>query len=240
MASNPFEPDVLGGNGPAGVRKAGVKAVRPRDAATLIMVRRDGPKPRLLMGRRHGGHDFMPDKWVFPGGRIDRSDFLAPSASELDKKVAAKLALTAPERRVRALALTAVRETFEETGLLLAKAAPPRPGVGPWREFLGQGALPDLAAMDFVARAVTPPMVSKRFDARFFMAEADRLISLERQADCGELDEIAWVDLDEALALDLPSVTRFVVREIEARLTNPDRPIPSMKWLRGRTLLEHL
>ena len=114
------------------MREKGAKLVRPRDAATLIIVRRDAKKPRLLMGRRHGGHDFMPDKWVFPGGRIDRSDFRAPYATDLRPEVAARLAKTAPVHRARALALTAVRETFEEAGLLLAKAAPPRAGAGPF------------------------------------------------------------------------------------------------------------
>ena len=114
-----------------GVRPKGTKAVRPRHAATLIVLRRDGPKPRVLMGRRHGGHDFMPDKWVFPGGRIDRADFRAPFATDLRPEVAARLARTAPPVRVRALALAAVRETFEEVGLLLARPAPPRAGTGP-------------------------------------------------------------------------------------------------------------
>jgi 8-oxo-dGTP pyrophosphatase MutT (NUDIX family) len=214
-------------------RKPGTRAVRPRDAATLIILRRDSAKLRVLMGRRHGGHDFMPDKWVFPGGRIDRSDYRAPFATDLRPDVAASLDAHAPRARARALALTAVRETFEETGLLLAKRAPERPGVGPWREFLEQGALPDLAALDFIARAITPPMSPKRFDARFFMAEAEHLMSLERQADCGELDEIAWLDWDEALALDLPSVTRFVLREIPQRLADPTRPAPYLRMQRG-------
>ena len=108
------------------MRSSGAKLVRPRDAATLIIVRRDAAKPRLLMGRRHGGHDFMPDKWVFPGGRIDRSDFRAPYASDLRPEILARLEKTAPQARCRALALTAVRETFEEAGLLLARAASPR------------------------------------------------------------------------------------------------------------------
>src|SRR5277367_4052992 len=137
------------------------RAVRPRDAATLIVLRRDGPQPRVLMGRRHGGHDFMPDKWVFPGGRIDPSDFRPPVAAELRPEVAARLAKTAPARRVRALGLTAIRETFEEAGLLLAQPGTPRPGAGPWRQFLEQGALPDLSALDFIARAITPPSVPK-------------------------------------------------------------------------------
>ena len=221
-------------------RDKGVKLVRPRDAATLIIVRRDGARPRLLMGRRHAGHDFMPDKWVFPGGRIDRADFRAPAASELRPQVLARLERTGPARRMRALALTAVRETFEETGLLLARPAPARPSAGPWRAFLEQGVAADLAALDFVARAITPPYRPKRFDARFFMAEAEALVSLERQADCGELDEIAWVSLDETLKLDLPAITRFVVLEVAQRLTHPDRPAPYIRFANGARRLDYL
>ncbi len=222
------------------MRAKGAKLVKPRDAATLIIVRRDAAKPRLLMGHRGSGHDFMPDKWVFPGGRIDRGDFHAPVASELRPDVAARLNKTGPAHRVRALALTAIRETFEEAGLLLAKPAPVRPAAGPWREFIEIGAAPDLAALDFIARAITPPYRPKRFDARFFMANAESLLSLERRPDCGELDEIAWVDLDEALALDLPNVTRFVVHELAQRLEDPSRPAPYMRFLRGARHLTHL
>lgn len=216
------------------------RAVRPRDAATLIILRRDGPKPRVLMGRRHGGHDFMPDKWVFPGGRIDPSDFRAPVAAELRPEVAERLSTAAPPKRARALALAAIRETFEETGLLLAKPGRYRPIAGPWRQFVEQGALPDLSAIDFIARAVTPPMVPKRYDARFFMAEAESLISLERQPDCGELTEIAWLELDEALGLDLPTVTGFVLREIPQRLRDPHRPLPYLRMRRGQRTMEGL
>ena len=217
------------------------RPVRPRDAATLIVIDHAGDgEPRVLMGRRNSGHDFMPGKWVFPGGRIDRSDFRAPFASALKPDVAARLEQTAPTSRARALALAAIRETFEETGLLLAKAAPARIAAGPWREFLAFGALPDLAALDFVARAVTPAMSPKRFDARFFMASADRLISLEPQADCGELDEIIWVKLSAALELDLPSVTRFVLKEIPLRLIDASRPAPSLRFARGRETLVYI
>lgn len=229
-------PASISGRDPAPARRP----VRPRDAATLIIINRQSAMPRVMMGRRHGGHNFMPGKWVFPGGRLDRSDFAAPYATDLRPEVAARLGKTATPPRARALALAAVRETFEEVGLLLARPAPARPGSGPWRDFLALGALPDLAALDFVARAVTPAISPKRFDARFFMAEADRLISLERAADCGELDEIAWVDLEEALRLDLPSVTRFVLKEIPLRLTDPTRPAPSLRFARGRQRLTHL
>jgi len=219
LAEPSYDPRV---DGP--MRKAGDKTVRPRDAATLIIVRRDGPAPRLLMGRRNGGHDFMPGKWVFPGGRIDRADFHAPYASDLRPDVLARLAKTGPTHRMRALALSAVRETFEEVGLLLARPAPAQTAAGPWREFLAMGAEPDLEALDVIARAITPPYRPKRFDARFFMAPASALLRRAREPDCGELDEIAWFALDEALELDLPSVTRFVLREIPLRLADPSRP----------------
>ncbi|HKR89061.1 MAG TPA: NUDIX hydrolase [Phenylobacterium sp.] len=203
-------------------RSPGQRAVRPKNAATMILVRRDGPKPRVLMGRRNDRHTFMPGMWVFPGGRVDRSDRHAPAASDLKPEIAALF--DNHHRPGRALAMAAVRETFEEAGLLLARPAPSRPAAGPWREFLAQGALPDLSPLDIVARAITPPSVAKRFDTWFLMAEADRLISLERQPDCGELDEIAWVDFDEAIELKLPNVTRFVLGEARARLDAPHRP----------------
>jgi 8-oxo-dGTP pyrophosphatase MutT (NUDIX family) len=213
-------------------RIPGKRAVRPRLAATLLLIRRDGPRPRVLMGRRHGGHDFMPDKWVFPGGRIDRADYVAPRAAELDPNLAARLA-PLPVKKVEALALTAIRETFEEVGLLLAKPGAKTRRAGPWRPFLAQGALPDPSAMRLVARAITPPMVGKRFDTIFFLAEADRLISLERQADCGELDEVAWFDFEAAKDLDLPSVTRTVIREAGLQLADPSRPAPFMRFAMG-------
>lgn len=208
-------------------RTDGARAVRPKNAATMILVRRDGAKPRVLMGRRNHRVTFMPGMWVFPGGRVDRADHRAPAASDLRPEVAA--VFERHGKPGRALALAAVRETFEEAGLLMARPAPERPGAGPWREFLAQGALPDLAALDLVARAITPSSIAKRFDTWFLMAEADRLLSLERQADCGELDEIVWVEFNEALKMEVPNITRFVLGEAAARLADPDRPRPYLR-----------
>ena len=103
--------------------------LRPKDAATPIVVRR-GRTPAVLMGRRAHGHVFMASKWVFPGGRIDRSDFRAAFTGDFDARTAARLAHGAPPARARALALAAVRETFEETGLVVGRAAPPASVAG--------------------------------------------------------------------------------------------------------------
>jgi 8-oxo-dGTP pyrophosphatase MutT (NUDIX family) len=213
-------------------RLPGQRAVRPKNAATVMIIRRDGPKPRVLMGRRHGGHSFMPDRWVFPGGRIDRSDYRAPFATDLRPEVGGVFDAYLPGKG-RALALAAVRETWEEAGLLLARPAPARPAAGPWREFVAQGALPDLQALDVVARAITPPNVGKRFDTWFLLADAERLMSLDRQPDCGELDEIAWVDFEEALALPLPAITRTMIKESVLRMEDPSRPKPFFRFTAG-------
>jgi 8-oxo-dGTP pyrophosphatase MutT (NUDIX family) len=213
---------------------------RPKDAATLILARVRNGSAEVLMGRRAPGHVFMAAKWVFPGGRVERADPGAASATELRPADAVRLAREVSPRRARALALAAVRETFEETGLLLADPAPPASVAGPWREFRAAGALPDLAALSYIARAITPPGRSRRFDARFFMADAAALLHPEPTAGSGELDEIAWLPLEQARALDLPAITRFVLDEVAERLAHPGRPVPFVRMVRGRHLVEHV
>ncbi|PZN96767.1 MAG: NUDIX hydrolase [Alphaproteobacteria bacterium] len=211
--------------------------IRPRDAATLLVIRRDGPAPRVLMGRRVRGHAFMPDKWVFPGGRIHPSDFRVATASDLHPDVAAPLARTCALPRARALAATAIRETFEETGLIVGSPGSAATRSGEWRDFLATGHLPDLAPLRFVARAITPPARTRRFDARFFTVDADHLVSLDPGAGSGELDEIAWFDWEAAAALDLPSITRAILTEVATREANTGdagRPIPYHRFDHGR------
>ncbi len=213
--------------------------LRPKDAATLLVIRRDGPVPRILMGRRVRGHAFMPDKWVFPGGRIHPSDFRVPVASGLHPVAEMALVRTcAPERgsqRARALALTAIRETFEETGLILGRLGEGRvSAASEWRDFLATGHLPDLAPLRLVARAITPPARTRRFDARFFSVDARHLASLDPGAGSGELDEIAWFDWEAAAALDLPSITRAILAEVAARGDDDSRAIPFHRFDRGK------
>lgn len=214
--------------------------LRPKDAATLILVRRDGPEPRLLMGRRASGHVFMASKWVFPGGRTARSDRTGPSATELKPEVQAMVDRGLRASKARSLGMTAIRETFEETGLLLARPHPKRPATGVWREFLARGVAPDLGALDYVARAVTPPGRTRRFDARFFMADAEALTSLEPDSGDRELDEIAWLTLSEIKDADLPQITRFVVGEVVERLNSRERPLPFVRMVRGKHSVERL
>src|SRR3954451_15731945 len=149
-------------------------AMRPKDAASLIILDRSGSEPKVLLGRRHEGHAFMPGKFVFPGGRVEAADAGVPAASELNSEAAAKLMQGTSARRARALALAAIRETFEETGLMLGikRAAAPSAADGLWSAFAQAGVYPELGQMHVVARAITPPGLSRRFDTRFFAVNA--------------------------------------------------------------------
>ncbi len=214
------------------------RSLRPKDAATVLVIRRDGPglnpPPRVLMGRRAKGHVFMASKWVFPGGRLHASDYRIASASELHRDTASRLHLTAPPPRARALAAAAVRELFEETGLVLGQAGRGQTRSPEWRDFLATGHLPHLEPLRFVGRAITPPVRPRRFDARFFTVDAAHLVSLDPGSGCGELDEIAWFDWEAAAQLDLPSITRAILADVAARLDDPARPIPYHRFDHGR------
>ncbi len=197
------------------------KAARPRDAATLILVR--GGR-EVMMGQRAKGHLFMPDKWVFPGGRVDPGDAKAPAASELTPETEALLRTGSLVRRPpRAFALAATRETREEAGLIV-----------------GGGAGPDLSKLAFVARAITPPYRPRRFDARFFLADAEAVLADDTPVMGEELLHVRWFSLDEAEALDLPSITRFVLKEVRARLAGEPVLPPFLRWSRGAHSLERL
>ena len=214
------------------------RSPRPKDAATLILVRPAGKRIEVLMGKRSGRHSFMPDKYVFPGGRVDPGDGRIPAASELHARSAELLAI-GTRRKARAFALTAIRETFEETGLIVGKgsdSAPNRQVHKDWQGFFAQRAEPSLHGLRFIGRAVTPPYRPKRFDARFFMADArEALIDDRPPVDGAELSDLQWVTLEDAIALDLPSVTRFMLGEIGERVAKPsNQPAPPLlRWTRS-------
>lgn len=187
-----------------------------RDAATLILVRGRAEGAEVLLGKRASGHVFMPDKYVFPGGRVDEEDAAAAAASEFAPEEAAKLTIAAA-LPPRAYGLAAIRETFEETGLFVAAEAAL---AGAHPAFAARGLAPALAPLRFIARAVTPPARSRRFDARFFMAKAEAALCADcAPSDTAELSDLRWFPLPDALALDLPSVTRFILGEVRARLS---------------------
>lgn len=198
------------------------RALTPRDAATLIIVDRSGREPRVLMGRRHAAHAFMPGKYVFPGGGVEPEDRRMRAAGALDPTVEEKL--NAQVRRpspafARAIALAAIRETFEETGVVIGVdgyGAPENAPPGAWTRFAATGVHPALDEIDFLCRAITPPRRPRRFDARFLLVDARFIV---RQVDGvvhpdAELTDLVWTPLRKACELDLSTITQIALDDL--------------------------
>jgi len=178
------------------------RAVRPRHAASLIVYRGEGDDVMMLMGMRGAKHRFMPNRLVFPGGAVDRADLSAPSSTALSKQTERLLRKNANERLAHGLGIAAAHELHEETGLSLG--VPPR-----------------LDVLHVLARAVTPPPSPIRFNARFFAVDA-RHVSGELGGD-GELENLRYYPMQEALALDLAMPTRRVLERLQLWLAMTDQ-----------------
>jgi 8-oxo-dGTP pyrophosphatase MutT (NUDIX family) len=224
--------------------------VRPRDAATMIIIDRTGPAAKVLLGRRHAGHKFMPGKFVFPGGRVEPIDRRMVSATAIEPQVEARLMRRTqrPSReKARAFVLAAIRETFEETGLLIGtkSSVPVRSPGGPWDAFVAAGVVPDLASVHFVARAVTPPGRLKRFDTRFFAVDA-AVIAERQDGKVGpdtELTELIWLPIGEASRLDMSAITTAMLEELSDRIAQGfghDLPVPFYSMAHRRRTRELL
>lgn len=218
--------------------------VRPKDASSLILVDRSGKEPRVLMGRRHPSHKFMPDVFVFPGGRLERADRDMPVFGTLDPDSERRL-MDKVQRpnvgRARGLAAAAIREVYEETGLLLGTrdAGAPEVPSPDWAAFAEHGVFPNLEALTFFIRVITPPRRPKRFDTRFFVADASE-VAVEVPGMVGpssELIELRWVTIPETADLQLMTVTRVVLDELGARVAagmRPDLPVPFYSMRNGK------
>jgi 8-oxo-dGTP pyrophosphatase MutT (NUDIX family) len=219
---------------------------RPVDAATLILVdRTTTTTPKVLVGKRHDKVVFQPGKFVFPGGRVDKTDNRVPVAAPIPEALEANLLKGSPKitpSRARALAIAAIREACEETGLCLGRksngAAPALEGE--WKPFTEAGLLPDPSGLFLIARAITPPGRVRRFDTRFFTADASTIAHhvegvIHAEA---ELVELVWVEIGSKPLADLHPMTRNVLNELERRLaTGPlshDAAVPFFHFYGGK------
>ena len=194
-----------------------------RDAATIILIRDHDTNPRILMGQRGASAAFMPNKYVFPGGAVDDQDSDIPLGRPLPKLQSARLKENA-SRPPSAIAIAAIRELWEETGQILGTKADWPDVPQNWAGFAAHGVRPDGANLQFIFRAVTPKGPARRFDARFFMANANGLVTQPDDFSDAEdeLSHLHWVPLNEARALELPFITEVVLAEVSARLKQPN------------------
>lgn len=198
------------------------RGVRPVDAATLIPLRRRGGTLEVLMGKRARRHSFVPDMYVFPGGRVDTEDYGTTALSPLRPAVRDRLQAASNARQAHALAVAAVRETWEETGIT----------IGAVRD----GRLhPALDRLEFILRAITPAQSPIRFHARFFVAQVSDDDGEPRTN--GELLDLAWRPVDECLRLPLVDVTEFILTHLDRYLEPAAGPAPLFCFRNGRVLL---
>lgn len=253
--SGPERPDDENNDSPTGGSSSGPggSGQRPPDAATLVLVDQSSGEPRVLMGRRRAGQVFMPSKVVFPGGRVDDDDKRVPTRdalapSEMDKLLLEMKGHASPVR-ARALALAAIRETYEETGVIVGRAPQAEMAAASdlpvsWQSFHAAGFEPILSELCFFARAITPPGRPRRYDTRFFCASASLIGTSTGRSD-EELDGIGWFSVEETKALDLPPITRVILEELGDRLSAGPlgpmaRPIPFYHHRRGSFIREML
>jgi 8-oxo-dGTP pyrophosphatase MutT (NUDIX family) len=218
---------------------------RPVDAATLILVDRSGTVPKVLVGKRHDKVVFMPGKFVFPGGRVDAADSRVPVAAPIPAALEANLLKGRPKisaSRARALAVAAIREACEETGLCLGRKnlGGQLALTGPWKPFTDAGLLPDPSGLYLITRAITPPGRIRRFDTRFFTADASAIAHriegvIHAEA---ELVELVWVELGSKPLADLHPMTKNVLNELERRLASGplghDADVPFFHFYGGK------
>jgi len=209
--------------------------VRARDAATLIIVRGYAPKRAILFGRRSVVARFMPGRYVFPGGAVASGDGTMAIATPLDRACVRSMAVGGSSCRAARLALAAVRETYEETGLMLG--VPGRTAgshSSSWRRFSDEGLLPSLKPLRYVGRAITPTFSKIRYHARFFLTSAENVRG--EIAGDGELDDVRWIDECEAQELQMADVTRFMLDRALALTVGavPEFPAPVFSWRRNK------
>ncbi|MBS0249559.1 MAG: NUDIX hydrolase [Proteobacteria bacterium] len=188
-----------------------ISEVPIRDAACLLVADLSGAEPKLLMGRRHADQVFLPNKWVFPGGRVEDDD------RHFAKQFAGQFSPADLADEIKPFALAGIRELFEETGLLIGGKGPTPAGLPAWALFATSGYAPTPVNLFPFARAITPPGRVRRYDTWFFLTSSGA-ISADRFATDDELLDLGWFTLSEAAALDLPNITRLVLNDVTERL----------------------
>jgi len=184
----------------------------------------------------------MPDIFVFPGGRLDREDHF-PSGFPEHTRGPVKGWDRFSKRHHMALLRAALRETLEETGLLIAEtaAAPAKTSSGvnsgarqlrseAWAAYRKAQRVPAFRRISPLARAITPPTSPKRFHTRFYLT--DGALAQGRIRGDGELRDIAWVPVKDTERIPMAEVGQLVLREALRRLENPEHAkCPLFHWV---------
>lgn len=207
--------------------------VHPRDAASLVIHRQRRTHHEVLMGRRGARARFRPGVYVFPGGGLERHDYRARPAGGLDGDAAPRMAVANSAAKATALAMAAVREAYEEAGLLFGVPGDVgRVSHRTWEAFRQRERAPDLGELAFIGRAITPAFRPIRFHARFFAVDADLLEG--RLAGDGELEDLRWIRTDRPSGLDMMIVQEMILETLNQRLAGREAPAKCLFYNWGR------
>ncbi|MBV1902932.1 MAG: NUDIX hydrolase [Marinosulfonomonas sp.] len=200
--------------------------VKIRNASTIILIRDAGDDPKVLMGQRGSKAAFMPNKFVFPGGAVDVSDAQVPFPAALAAPCHSRLQGTS-DLPASTFIAAAIRELWEEAGVIFGEpgkwdATPP----AGWADFADSGHIPHAQGIYFAARAITPPGRPRRFDARFFLADAKQLASDPDDFSLAtdELSHLQWIPVDKARSFDLPPITEVILDQVSNALPRIGAP----------------
>ena len=212
----------------AAPKKEAATVVRPRDAASLILLRGGGDDLEVLVGRRSLSARFMPGVYVFPGGAIDPPDRVAWSVESG--------ASALPQRLARA-ARAAIRETWEEVGVLVGKPAEVRLPNGPAttpieHAFCEHGLAAAMDRLTYVGRAITPSHSFRRYNTRFFLADGESVFG--EPAASTELEDAGWRPIEQSMLDGFRDVTRFMLaRAIAIRQGTAEGAAPLFYWAKN-------
>lgn len=221
--------------------------VRPKNAASIILIKGEPGNEKIVMGRRNKALKFMPGAMVFPGGRVDRGDGRIQTADRLDPAIHQKLLMhmrgKPAQSSAHALGVAAIRELAEETGLLIGEPTDTPPKHADWQMFADKSLAPSVSKLRLVARAITPPGVHRRFDTWFFAMrlEDHHHVPDEGFVSSGELEDLHWISPREAMGSDTREITRVILVELMSRLRDdpylsPDFPAPAYSTRADRFL----
>ena len=197
-----------------------------RSAATVIVVRNKHKNPSVLMGQRGVNAAFMPSKFVFPGGAVDDQDLSIDIKKSINEVCKKRLLKENENGSWSGLVAAAIRELFEETGQIIGVEEEWSEVPSNWEEFAKTGYVPDASNMSFVFRAITPPGRPRRFDARFFLIQAEELRTNldDFSMASDELSHLQWIPLKDTKNFDLPFITQVVLAEVTGNLMKSGPP----------------
>ena len=197
--------------------------VEIKNAATIVIVRKQNNKHKILMGQRGKDAVFMPNKFVFPGGAHENNDRLVPFSQSLIDKDITLLSMKSYISQSESLVATAIRELWEETGLKIADSYNWNDlKINGWEDFYENNIAPNASKLKFFFRAITPVGRPRRFDARFFICFAQDLsCNLDDFSNASsELRHLQWIELEKTQDFDLPIITRIVLKEVQDIIFN--------------------